>query len=211
VLTRRCIMSGRRLMAEFKEMQEEIAASQGAGAPCGPARLKNLEFHQDNMFCWRMELCAFDADLAEGRQLNSDLQALEAQERGAGAIKIEVKFPPDFPRTPFFLRVVRPRFVMYTGTIVLHATPYTLHPTLYTRETLPNHFPRLCARMHVLRPEPLTRHSSAAGHITAGGAVCIQALTTGPSASNWQVEAMRVRVIVGVRVMVGAVGFRPQA
>ena len=41
--------------------------------------------------------------------------------------------------------------------------------------------------------------------------MCIQALTTGPSASNWQVEAMRVRVIVGVRVMVGAVGFRPQA
>jgi hypothetical protein len=40
---------------------------------------------------------------------------LEVQQRGAGAITIEVKFPQDFPRTPFFLRVVRPRFVMYTG------------------------------------------------------------------------------------------------
>jgi hypothetical protein len=35
-------------MAEFKELQEEIAGG-SAGAACGPARLRNLTFHGDNM------------------------------------------------------------------------------------------------------------------------------------------------------------------
>jgi len=133
-------LAGRRLMAEFKEMQGEIADG-GGSCPCGPARLSNLNFHEEKMDCWRMDLSSFDSDLPEGRQLNQDLQtwALQSQGPCAGAITIEIKFPKDFPRNPFFLRVVRPRFVMYTG------------------------------------------------HITAGGSVCIQALTTGPSPGNWQV------------------------
>jgi ubiquitin-conjugating enzyme E2 Q len=58
----------------------------------------------------------------------------------SGKIVIEVRFPPDFPRKPFSLRVVRPRFRIYTG------------------------------------------------HITAGGSVCIEALTTGSSPGRWQSE-----------------------
>jgi ubiquitin-protein ligase len=128
----------RRLMAEYKEMQDEIEAGGSRGAPCGPARIRNLTFHQDNMHVWRLDLGDFDDDLTEGRQLNEDLRKLEQQQPGMGKVVIEVKFPHDFPRNPFFLRIVRPRFQMYTG------------------------------------------------HITAGGSVCIQALTTGPEKGNWQ-------------------------
>ena len=83
------------------------------------------------------QVCDFDEDNANGRRLNADLSALAVE---PGKVVIEVKFPPEFPRKPFFLRVVRPRFKMYTG------------------------------------------------HITAGGSVCIQALTTGPAAGNWKSE-----------------------
>ena len=46
----------KRLMAEFKEMRAEIEQAGALGAPCGPARLRNLEFHEDHLFCWRMEV-----------------------------------------------------------------------------------------------------------------------------------------------------------
>jgi len=81
----------RRLMAEFKEMQVEIQESGPLGAPCGPAHLHNLTFHADNMFCWRMELQGFDSDLAEGKNLNADLLALERLQTGKGTILIEGK------------------------------------------------------------------------------------------------------------------------
>jgi len=81
----------RRLMAEFKEMQVEIEESGPLGAPCGPAHLRNLTFHADNMFCWRMELQGFDSDLAEGQNLNADLLALERHQKGMGKIMIEGK------------------------------------------------------------------------------------------------------------------------
>jgi len=46
----------KRLMAEFKDMQREIEDGGTCGAACGPARLANLRFHEDNMYCWRMEV-----------------------------------------------------------------------------------------------------------------------------------------------------------
>jgi hypothetical protein len=85
--------------------------------------------------CIYAQLSEFDEDNAEGRQLNADLRALKAASL-PDKILVEVKFPQDFPRHPFSLRIVRPRFQMYTG------------------------------------------------HITAGGSVCIQALTTGSSSGD---------------------------
>jgi hypothetical protein len=46
----------KRLMAEFKDMQREIEDGGTCVAACGPARLGNLRFHEDNMYCWRMEV-----------------------------------------------------------------------------------------------------------------------------------------------------------
>ena len=55
-------------------LQKEIEEGGPRGAPCGPARLNNLSFHEDNMFCWRMDLSHFDDGNAEGRQLNGMLR-----------------------------------------------------------------------------------------------------------------------------------------
>jgi hypothetical protein len=49
----------KRLMAEFKDMQREIKDGGTCGAACGPARLGNLRFHEDNMYCWRMEVSLY--------------------------------------------------------------------------------------------------------------------------------------------------------
>eukprot|EP00198_Chlamydomonas_reinhardtii_P002126 XP_001691462.1 predicted protein [Chlamydomonas reinhardtii] len=74
--------------------------------------------NDDNMLLWRLRvLPAFDEDVAAGRQLNADLRRL-GQMRGSGGqdyILMEVSFPQDYPTNPFFLRVVSPRCVMYTG------------------------------------------------------------------------------------------------
>ena len=39
------------------------------------------------------------------------LQALHGQDH----IKMEIKFPSDYPNKPFFLRVISPRMCWYTG------------------------------------------------------------------------------------------------
>ena len=49
----------KRLMAEFKDMQREIEDGGTCGAACGPARLGNLRFHEDNMYCWGMEVSLY--------------------------------------------------------------------------------------------------------------------------------------------------------
>mmetsp|Transcript_27114 Transcript_27114/g.55232 ORF Transcript_27114/g.55232 Transcript_27114/m.55232 type:complete len:297 (-) Transcript_27114:766-1656(-) len=127
----------KRLMAEFQALQSEILKGNGQ-ASCGPAKIHDLQFHQDQIDCWRLKLSQFDDESAEGRQLNKDLAALESKGIGSGCVLVEIRFPQNYPTNPFFLRIVSPRMKMYTG------------------------------------------------HITAGGSVCIQALTTGTSDSNWQ-------------------------
>ena len=131
----------RRLAAEFRALMAEIDAGNG-GAMCGPARLRCLEYLNDNMRVWRLALADFDGDTAEGAQLNADLRAFAQQhprraEHGA-AVTLELRFPEDYPNAPFFLRLVRPRMQMYTG------------------------------------------------HVTAGGAICIQALTQGSAPACWK-------------------------
>lgn len=64
----------------------------------------------DDVSVWRLRVTAFDADPA-GRRLNADLAAL-----GHGAaVVLELRFPDDYPASPFFLRVVQPRMHMYSG------------------------------------------------------------------------------------------------
>ena len=121
------------------------------GAPCGPARLRCLEYVGERLDVWRLALADFDDDLAEGRALNDDLRRWAAAnptkaEHGA-AMTFEVGFPREYPAAPFFLRLVRPRMQMYTG------------------------------------------------HVTAGGAICIQALTQGTAPSCWQ-QAFSVQGIL---------------
>eukprot|EP01043_Picozoa_sp_COSAG02_P007684 COSAG02_NODE_234_length_27784_cov_12.556872_15_plen_264_part_00 len=128
----------RRVMAEFRAISEGLQKNPGS---IGALRSLSLPDDED-LNVWRMELSGFDTDVAAGVQLNSDLEMLQSITGGAhGAhIIMEATFPPNYPAAPFFLRVVSPRMVMYTG------------------------------------------------HVTAGGSVCIEALTNGGSPGAWKPE-----------------------
>ena len=126
----------RRIMGEFRAVSEALASS-----PSSMGALRSVWLPSDNdVNVWRMELSGFDADVPAGVQLNADLDLLADLTAGThGAhIIMEAVFPTNYPAAPFFLRVVSPRMVMYTG------------------------------------------------HVTAGGSICIEALTNSGTPGAWQ-------------------------
>ena len=125
----------RRVLAEYKAIQGLLESTPGAMGP-----LRSVEMpSDDDVFTWRLELRGFDDDSEGGRALNADLQELAEQTRGLhSSVIMQVQFPPSYPRAPFFLRVVSPRCVMYTG------------------------------------------------HVTAGGSICVEALTQTGTEGAWQ-------------------------
>ena len=158
----------RRIMAEFRALTEALEARPGS---LGALRRLWLP-DDDNLLVWRMECSGFDEDLQGGRDINADLASLSRQTGGrASSIVMEATFPKAYPTQPFFLRVVTPRMVMYTG----HGLPLAL--------SLPP---------HVRRPSvgrlSLTRsHSfSLALAVTAGGSICVEALTSTGTPNAWQ-------------------------
>ena len=76
---------------------------------------KFLSF-QDNLFEWEVELGDFPSDSL----LAKDLQKYTSRERGGATkrkpvITMEMKFPKDYPMSPPFVRIIRPRFKFLTG------------------------------------------------------------------------------------------------
>jgi ubiquitin-conjugating enzyme E2 Q len=125
----------RRIMAEFRALTDALKARPGS---LGALRRLWLP-DEDNLLVWRMECSGFDEDLQGGRDINADLASLSRDTGGgASSIVMEAKFPPTYPTQPFFLRVVTPRMVMYTG------------------------------------------------HVTAGGSICVEALTNTGTPNSWQ-------------------------
>ncbi|KAL4853425.1 Poly [ADP-ribose] polymerase 11 [Chlorella vulgaris] len=121
-----------RVMAEFKALSKDIAKG-------GLPGVTQVEYLEDDVMTWRLQVSSFDDDVAAGRALNKQLSQLARQYGDAHRhVVLEVRFPEDYPTSPFFLRVVRPRMAMYTG------------------------------------------------HVTAGGSVCIEALTLSGTEGSWQ-------------------------
>ena len=106
-------MSGsRRLVAEYRAVLETLQKKPGSLGALRSVWLPN----DDEMSVWQMELRGFDTDLQGGRDLNYDLEQLGAMTGGQeSSIIMEATFPQNYPAAPFFLRVVKPRMVMYTG------------------------------------------------------------------------------------------------
>lgn len=68
---------------------------------------------------WRFKVMDFDEDVQAGKDLNNDLKET-LRRYGKDHIQMEVEFPQDYPRSPFFMRVVYPRMVMYSGALQSH-------------------------------------------------------------------------------------------
>mmetsp|Transcript_27898 Transcript_27898/g.89958 ORF Transcript_27898/g.89958 Transcript_27898/m.89958 type:complete len:236 (+) Transcript_27898:66-773(+) len=113
-----------RLMAEFRSLLSEWGDSK--------PEISDLELVDDQVTLWRLKASNFDEDSSGGRDLNADLKRLKDP-----WIQLEITFPEDYPRNPFFLRLVRPRMRWYTG------------------------------------------------HVTAGGSICIEALTNSGTPHSW--------------------------
>ena len=94
-----------------------------------------------NLFQWIVELHSFDASLP----LAKDMKAL-----GITSIVLEIRFPGDFPMSPPFVRVVRPRFL-----------PFFM---------------------------------GGGGHVTGGGAMCMELLTTTGWSPAYSMESVLVQV-----------------
>ncbi|GIL62694.1 hypothetical protein Vafri_16872 [Volvox africanus] len=95
----------KRISAELKSIQKSSALS---------TQLFDFAPVNDDLYCWRFKVKNFDDDIPAGKQLNRELQEL-ANKCGQDYILMEILFPADYPTNPFFLRVVSPRCVMYTG------------------------------------------------------------------------------------------------
>ena len=110
--------------------------------------LEDLGWYMDfdainNMFQWIVELHSFDLTLPLGQ----DMKKL-----GVDSIVLEIRFGRDFPMSPPFVRVIRPRFLSFL--------------------------------------------EGGGGHVTAGGAMCMELLTT----TGWSPANSLESVFVQVRV-----------
>jgi ubiquitin-conjugating enzyme E2 Q len=62
------------------------------------------EFIEDNLYQWIVELHSFDKDL----QIAKDLA-----QRKVNSLVFEIRFPPSFPHSPPFFRILKPRFLPF--------------------------------------------------------------------------------------------------
>ena len=62
------------------------------------------EFIEDNLYQWIVELHSFDKDLPIAKDL---------AQRKVNSLVFEIRFPPSFPHSPPFFRIIKPRFLPF--------------------------------------------------------------------------------------------------
>ncbi|KAK3061671.1 hypothetical protein LTS18_005687 [Coniosporium uncinatum] len=105
-----------------------------------------------NVYQWIVELHSFDKDLP----LAADMKS-----KGLKSIVLELRFGKDYPMSPPFVRVIRPRFLLFT--------------------------------------------QGGGGHVTAGGALCMELLTN----NGWSAVASIESVLLQVRLAMSSTDPRP--
>ncbi|KAF2261935.1 hypothetical protein CC78DRAFT_520848 [Lojkania enalia] len=108
--------------------------------------------HFDNMYQWIVELHSFDPTLP----LSKDMKA-----KGIKSIVLELRFGKDYPMSPPFVRVIRPRFLGF--------------------------------------------QQGGGGHVTAGGAMCMELLTN----DGWSAVSSIESVLLQVRMAMSSLEPKP--
>ncbi|KAL8737441.1 MAG: hypothetical protein Q9181_001687 [Wetmoreana brouardii] len=106
----------------------------------------------NNMYQWIIELHSFETDLP----LTTDLKA-----KGLKSVVMEVRFGKDYPMSPPFVRIIRPRFLSFMA--------------------------------------------GGGGHVTAGGALCMELLTN----SGWSAVSNMESVLLQVRLALSSTDPKP--
>ncbi|XP_067651808.1 ubiquitin-conjugating enzyme E2 25-like [Haliotis asinina] len=69
----------------------------------------------DNLFMWDVKL----TDVPTDSRLGKDLQQYSTKYKQEPVVTLEMQFPQDYPYTPPFIRVIRPRFKFLTGHVTI--------------------------------------------------------------------------------------------
>jgi hypothetical protein len=72
------------------------------------------EFIEDNLYQWIVELHSFDNELPIAKDL--------AQKK-VNSLVFEIRFPPSFPHSPPFFRILKPRFLPFIQVRLFSSTP----------------------------------------------------------------------------------------
>lgn len=103
------------------------------------------EFNTDNIYQWVVEMHSFDPELPVAKDM---------KERGVNSVVLEVRFPPSFPHSPPFFRVIRPRFLPFS--------------------------------------------QGGGGHITDGGSICMDLLTSDGWLPSYSVPAILLQIKLAI-------------
>jgi len=90
-----------RIAAELKSIQKGDPSKSGF----------SVELVHDDMYLWEVKLFGFDP---KDEEIARDMQRM-----GVKYIVIHIRFPEDFPLSPPFCRIVRPKFQFRTGHVTL--------------------------------------------------------------------------------------------
>jgi len=90
-----------RIAAELKSIQKGNPAKSGF----------SVELVHDDMYLWEVKLFGFDP---KDEQIARDMERLHVKN-----IIVHIRFPEDFPLSPPFCRIVRPKFAFHTGHVTL--------------------------------------------------------------------------------------------
>ncbi|XP_070574815.1 ubiquitin-conjugating enzyme E2 Q1-like [Ptychodera flava] len=93
-----------RLLADLKLLKKSEGKFGVEGNPKG-----------DNLFIWDVKLKDFDPK----SKLGKDLKTYATKYKRDEVITLEMKFPKDYPMSPPFVRVLRPRFKFLTGHVTV--------------------------------------------------------------------------------------------
>lgn len=77
------------------------------------------EFIEDNLYQWIVELHSFDKDLPIAKDL---------AQRKVNSLVFEIRFPPSFPHSPPFFRILKPRFLPFIQVRLISPA----HPRVWT-------------------------------------------------------------------------------
>jgi len=72
------------------------------------------EFIEDNLYQWIVELHSFDKELPIAKDL---------VQRKVNSLVFEIRFPPSFPHSPPFFRILKPRFLPFIHVRFFSSTP----------------------------------------------------------------------------------------
>lgn len=139
--------SSKRLAAEIKHLQK-IQTTTPLHELGWYVHLDSLE----NMFQWIVELHSFDADLPLAKDMKM---------AGVSSVVLEIRFGRDFPFSPPFVRVIRPRFLPFM--------------------------------------------SGGGGHVTIGGAICMELLTS----TGWTPAHSMEGVFMSIKMAMSSLDPKP--